>query len=155
MGIAAFRSELDKQLIKTLVPLDDHQAVLHFPFFANTFPLAFHYACLLREKAASNLIDNRIELVAWDVAPRLKKKKTIIWYSGRETPEIKKANVVYADVTIFQPRWVFSEFNLRVWAERKRVLEPSADCPEPAAHAEFNDVAEALNENFKYFDLYG
>ena len=46
-------SKFDAKQIQILEPLFDNKVVLHFSFFANTFPIAYHYSLLLKQKGVN------------------------------------------------------------------------------------------------------
>jgi hypothetical protein len=151
----AFRSELDKELIRRLSPLRTHEAVVHFPFFANTFPLAFHYFCRLKDGGATeDQINRKIKLILWGDERHLIEDKEqqlpLIVYSTTSAIE----NIRYLDkvhVTNFLPKLVFSEFNLRAWNASglaKKHHEP--------AQKQFKDVMAAfVNEDaFEFYEVF-
>jgi hypothetical protein len=126
-----FTSDVDEKLIKLLAPLRKHKAVLHFPFFANTFPLAFHYSKSLKRARLAEDVDKRVQLISWaneDALPKRGAPEPHIFFSSRIAAEryatsATASTVVYEKITTFKPCWVFAEFNLRVFAERAKKIE--------------------------------
>jgi hypothetical protein len=160
----AFLSDLDTRLMDTIRPLGDHGAELYFPFFANTFPLAFHYASLLKRSNKSGRINDLIKLIAWDneravlmgtmstnvSVPRL-------CYTTEEAiQKIGEASrrdaITQVPVTVFSPKWVFTEFNLKVWSVRCDSLKAKGSNQRDGV-VRVVDVVPVLNE-FELFEVY-
>ena len=153
-NVKAFRSELDKELIEKLFPLQKHGATVYFPFFANTFPLAFHYSCLLADNEARDQIDQRIKLISWGDERRFVKRKIprspLVFYSTLKTIG-KATNLTPVLVTDFLPCLVFSEFNLKVWA----VSNPPEEGGE-SPKANLKDIVKVLvqEKTFDNFEVF-
>ncbi|TGV04831.1 HAD hydrolase-like protein [Flavivirga rizhaonensis] len=55
----------EEEIYKILEPLQKHQVKVYYPFYANTFPLAFHYSQLLRDKNETGFINDKIIEYSW------------------------------------------------------------------------------------------
>ncbi len=115
-------SKLDTQLIDLLMPVaeSDQKIKVLVAFYANTLPLAFHYAQALRlASLGDDDINERIRLVSWgeeELEVRSPAEGEVVaFFSSRE--EAEKRDLVQVPVTVFQPRWVFTEFNLKVLSQ--------------------------------------
>ncbi len=97
------------------------RAYLHFPFFANTFSLPYHYAnALRREDGLGNWEDAKVWLMEhnWEEPiPHLKDHKLNVFYATRAafdsfgvTDEGSKWDLVGVPFTKYKPLWVFTDF---------------------------------------------
>jgi len=151
----AFRSKLDDELIVTLAPLLIHKAVVCFPFFANTFPLVFHYFCLLRSaNISANLTDRRIKLISWGDERRLikyKRSQTPLVVYSTEKDIGNAEGITKVHVTKFLPKYIFSEFNLRLWNASHRTIEA-----DETTQPDIRKVVAALHKenSFEYFEVF-
>ncbi len=120
----------DEQMIGYLDPLAKHNSPpkMQLLFFANTFPLAYHYALALRmqNKAAKNL-RSYINIGLWKKGAN----KDFIHYTNTRT----KGRDSQIAVTLFNPRWAFVPLTLstsRIWESMDKYHkdeEPGAPRP--------------------------
>lgn len=150
-----FRSELDKTLCNDLAPLIEHGVEIRVPFFANTFPLAFHYASILESnRGTSRQLNHRIKFISWAKETsqfRRSKGPPLVYYSTEDkAPTDEQTDTVC--VTDFQPRWIFSEFNLTIWAERTR-LAKNLGMPSESTEIEFGQISHTLKD-VHFFEVF-
>ncbi|GMV20764.1 MAG: hypothetical protein AMXMBFR57_07130 [Acidimicrobiia bacterium] len=98
-------SPLDESLAETLRPLVQVEAKVEVPFFANTFPLAFHYWCSWRLAGRAGVVP--VRFIDW-TEPwfRSASKLTVGYVSESNATEMPRT-----PVTTYLPRWVFAEFS--------------------------------------------
>ncbi len=97
----------DRKLIALLSPIASRAPKLRFHFFANTFPLAYHYWWALRE--AGKRPEDSLEFATGFNPPRARE-----WgYATLETARRNRRECV--PVTRFKPRFVFAERTLWTW----------------------------------------
>lgn len=147
-------SSWDDEMIKYLQPMAKAKKppFLELLFFANTFPLAFHYALALQDQSkGSSEISHLIKLRNWKEKSK-DDNKNVIKYTN--DPKSEKVNSL---VTIFKPKWVFVPLTLgtsRLWHSlpsvqdavkkgfRNEDMEPPqlSEFLKPAQRAGFDDV---------------
>lgn len=110
-------------MIGHLLPIAECQKPpkLQMLFFANTFPLAFHYAHALRKTGKQP--NDYIRLGAW----KEHDKGEVIHYTNEPTDEVGEK---HTGVTVFDPQWAFVPLTLatsRVWKSLDPVTRGSTE----------------------------
>lgn len=119
-------NSFDKKQIEILTPLYEQKVVLHYAFFANTFPIAFHYTQLLKQKGVTK-IDQFIKLHDWNNllpsgTPEVKyleqQIKSLI-YNKDEWQYPKNINLFYASDINYRNNYVNPLKRIREYFEKK------------------------------------
>lgn len=114
----------DKEQIETLHPLARAGAVVRVPMFANTLPLAYHYA----QWFSAGTRAKHVEIIpwGWNAVEEVIREQTdslAVYYltpadRGRFYSHIQPnrtdLNLEYLPITVYQPRWVFVKRSLRL-----------------------------------------
>jgi len=113
-------TNFDRKQIELLKPFVDRNVVLHFPFFANTFSLAFHYSTALQEKYNYDWDNVRESVIEhdWDEPiPTLVDKKENIFYAtlaaiktAKHDNKYVKWSFKYRPISRYRPLYIFSEY---------------------------------------------
>lgn len=104
-----------------LQPLLDANVKLYFPFFANTFPIGFHYFQLL-EKVSIASIKQHLDFHFWASGiPERKSGETTAFYTtenslSKEIKELKSGGkngtfIYKIPITLYQPKWIFTQYS--------------------------------------------
>jgi hypothetical protein len=110
-------NKFDDELIEQLQELKKAHAVLHFPFFANTFPLAFHYAKTTEEAD----FDAKILEQDWKRSmPVLEGEHLHVFYATKKAIESGGGpNTRFLIVSQYRPRLIFADYRPFLHAEVK------------------------------------
>ena len=108
--------EFDEERIKQLQRLKNARAVLHFPFFANTFSLACHYARLVDDAPDAK---TRILEHDWKKPmPELSIDALNVFYATQKAVlDDPDKDIKYAVVSQYRPRLIFAEYRPFLYAE--------------------------------------
>lgn len=115
-----FYTAFDRQQIDLLLPIAREDAVLHFPFFANTFPLGYHYFCALREMGHTTNVPDFLRLMDWardggsgpaDVAANREVSKPQIFYTTGEFQHQAGQAGTVVPVAYYRPRLFFIRYD--------------------------------------------
>jgi len=97
----------DNQQSKLLHPLAERGVILHFPLFANTFPLAFHYAKALRNIGEKNP-EAFIIYHQWDQGPpKHSDKRTHLYYATKSQLNQHRNIQASIHITLYRPTHFF------------------------------------------------
>jgi len=139
----------DEEMVALLGPLviASPPPTLILNFFANTFPLAYHYAIAL-ERARVAGIGELVRLASWGTTES--DANTLAYVSA---PSRKKGLI---PITVFRPRWAFVPLNLatsRIWSRLENSLsEKATKQHKHPALAEF--LKEARRARFGRLTIY-
>jgi hypothetical protein len=144
----------EEEAITGLGDVAAHDAIVCFPFFANTLPLAFHYFHAL-VRAGKDPAD-RIQLYEWGDQERIlhahaarKAAPPLVFYaSAAETYDDRPIDRV--PIGTYSPGAVFTEMNLMIWEARARlVTDARATQPIP-----FSQIAPVVSEEFSHVEVF-
>jgi hypothetical protein len=144
----------DEKMIAILDPMAAHEKPPHLQlfFFANTFPLAYHYAIALSRHGRTSPQEH-IQLGEWeksepDVDPVNGMRYTI--------KPITSNGITPVPVTVFQPRWAFVPFTLgtsRIW-NSVRSVPTDAKEKLPPVKPLLDFLKAAKSEGFDHLWIY-
>lgn len=110
----------DEAHMAMLTPLAKRRAVLHYPFFANTFSLAFHYTnALAKDGVEWHEVRKLVREHNWDQpAPALGDGDEHIFYATRaamgavrESGSLSEWHVEYLPISRYRSLWLFVEYS--------------------------------------------
>ncbi len=136
-------TEWDRKLIECIIPLAEDGFIHYSVFFANTFPLGFHYAWAL--DAAKKNVSKNLHLSSWERKLGDSKEKAFFW----ATKEKKDKNPNFVELTAFQPRYVFVQKTLATSSIFEKIRLNQS--PEESKFIEFIDIAK---QYFTAFEIY-
>lgn len=131
-------SDLDNALMEVLRPLASARVRLRVPFFANTFPIAFHYFQVIQDLFSNEDVGRMIQFVDWKERVKFESQSEfgpVLFYATREdldSPERYSGRQrTECPVTIYKPLRVFAQFSLQAWeihlTRRGETLKEIAD----------------------------
>jgi hypothetical protein len=151
----AYKSSLDESLIKVLDPLRKDHALVHVPFFANTFPLAFHYWQCTQDENGNGM---PVKLVRWGEeeqlvrARKLEEQPTVFYSSEAVCEQLKKTDLAgeidHIPLWTYKPRLIFAEYGIKL-------REIDGELPKGASGlANFGDLAKRLIGTFDPIEVF-
>jgi len=133
-------TEWDKKLINALLPLAKAGWIHHTVFFANTFPLGFHYAWALKQAGKENQIKECLKISGWKPSS-IEDENKAFYYDVRE--DSKRG--VFIPVTIFQPKYVFIQRTLATTCLAEDVIKEIK--ARPIKKKKIGDVKKSFVKN--------
>lgn len=157
-GVPAYLAGWEERAIEALAPIAALRAVVHFPFFANTLPLGFHYRqALLTAGATPKECRDFVRLYEWGQQRDIIRGAgttvpTLCYASRREVSSLKRARVdiMQVEIATYKPQWIFTEMSLVVWRLRSKL---AASCAAPAK-VPFVKIVPELMKMFVHFEVF-
>ena len=157
---AVFRSAFDDDAAIDAVDLRGMGIQLYYPFFANTFPLAFHCAQAMNETKGGRGANCRIMLAPWGDDQKIldgqdEAGPPVVFYTTlRRISELRaQPNTILRKVDLwrYKPRWIFAEFSLALLREVRKLFHTETGIPGPA---EFTAIVPALARLFERVEVF-
>lgn len=155
---APYLSTWDKDAIELLKPLAAKRATVHFPFFANTLPLAFHYRhALLNARIKATECKPLVQLYEWGQQLMIFERApsdslTVCYGSWKEVRSLKRRGykLRIVEIETYRPQFVFSEMNLILWDLREKLVTNQDD----PAQVPFVEVMPSLPKLFPHIEIF-
>ena len=107
---------MDCQLIDTLQPVSEAGAALYYPFFANTYPIAFHFMHAARTpRSDGTAAISHIRQIPWGtpidwiIKSATEKGYPALFYATEHDAGQRTKDILNKEVCIYQPGWIFTE----------------------------------------------